>query len=109
MHDMIAPKSKSTARDMVRGILEDVSEIPTMNAAKRIAEEYMQRGVYVKPEYLLDVWMEEWERWRNESKSWRRYRKDSYRWPGTILDRNRMQSASGHSRFQRHAEKPRRN
>ena len=62
MFDMIAPKSKSTARDMVRGILEDVNEIPTMDGAKRIAEEYMLRGVYIRPEYLLDVWMEEWKK-----------------------------------------------
>ena len=62
MFDMIAPKSKSTARDMVRGILEDVNEIPTMDGAKRIAEEYMLRGVFIRPEYLLDVWMEEWKK-----------------------------------------------
>ena len=62
MFDMIAPKSRSTARDIVRGIMEDVNEIPTMEAAKRIAEEYMLRGVYIRPEYLLDVWMEEWKK-----------------------------------------------
>ena len=60
--DMAAPISKSTARDMVKGILEDVLEIPTMDGAKRIAEEYMQRGVFIKPEYLMDVWNEIWER-----------------------------------------------
>ena len=59
--NVIAPKSKSTARDMVRGILEDVNEIPTMDAAERIAEEYWLRGVFIRPEYLLDVWMEVWE------------------------------------------------
>ena len=62
MCDMVTRKSKSTARDMVRGILEDVNEIPTLEAAKRIAEEYMLRGVYIRPEYLLDVWMEEWKK-----------------------------------------------
>ena len=62
MFDMVAPKSKSTARDMVRGILEDVNEIPTLEAAKRIADEYMLRGVYIRAEYLLDVWMEEWKK-----------------------------------------------
>lgn len=59
--DMAAPISKSTARDMVKGILEDVLEIPTMDGAKRIAEEYMQRGVFIRPEYLMDVWNEMWE------------------------------------------------
>ena len=58
--DMAAPISKSTARDMVKGILEDMEEIPTMDGAKRIAEEYRERGVFIKPEYLLDVWLEIW-------------------------------------------------
>ena len=61
MMDIVCRKSKSTARDMVRGILEDVNEIPTLAAAQRIAEEYKLRGVYIRPEYLLDVWMEIWE------------------------------------------------
>ena len=46
---------------MVKGILEDVHEIPTMEAAKRIAEEYAERNVFIRPEYLLDVWMEVWK------------------------------------------------
>ena len=58
--DIAAPVSTSTARDMVKGILEDVQEIPTIDAAKRISEEYMLRGCYIKPEYLLDVWLEVW-------------------------------------------------
>lgn len=58
--DMVCRISKSTARDMVRGILEGIEEIPTIMAAKRIAEEYGERGVYIRPEYLLDVWVEEW-------------------------------------------------
>ena len=58
--DMVCRISTSTARDMVRGIVEDIEEIPTMIGAKRIAEEYMERGVYIRPEYLLDVWMEKW-------------------------------------------------
>ena len=58
--DIVCRQSKSTARDMVRGILEDVNEIPTLAAAQRIAEEYKLRGVYIRPEYLLDVWMEIW-------------------------------------------------
>lgn len=62
MCDMVTRKSKSTARDMVRGILEDVDEIPTLDGARRIADEYWLRGVYIKPEYLLDVWMEEWKK-----------------------------------------------
>ena len=59
--DIACPISTSTARDMVRGILEDIQEIPTMEAARRISEEYMLRGCYIKPEYLMDVWMEMWE------------------------------------------------
>ena len=58
--DMVCRISKSTARDMVKGILENIVEIPTMSGAQRIAEEYGERGVYIRPEYLLDVWMEEW-------------------------------------------------
>ena len=61
MRDMVAPKSTSTARDMVRGILEGINEIPTMTAAERIAEEYQGRGVFIRPEYLMDVWTEMWE------------------------------------------------
>ena len=59
--EMVHPISTSTARNMVRGILEDVNEIPTIEAAKRISDEYMLRGCYIKPEYLLDVWMEVWK------------------------------------------------
>ena len=56
--DMVCRKSTSTARDMVRGILEVETEAPTMEAARRISEEYMLRGCYIKPEYMLDVWTE---------------------------------------------------
>ena len=59
--DMVCRISKSTARDMARGILEDVQEIPTIEAAKRISDEYRLRGCYIKPEYLLDVWIEMWK------------------------------------------------
>ena len=58
MFDMVSRISKSTARDMVRGIIEDVEELPTIYAAREIAEQYQERGVYIKPEYLLDVWLE---------------------------------------------------
>ena len=58
MFDMACRKSTSTARDMVRGIIEDVQELPTIYAAREIAEKYKERGVYIKPEYLLDVWLE---------------------------------------------------
>lgn len=60
--DIVAPISKSTARDMLKGILEDIQEIPTIEAARRISNEYMLRGCYIKPEYLLDVWIEVWKR-----------------------------------------------
>ena len=56
--DMVCRISKSTARDMVRGIIEDVNELPTIYAAREISEKYKERGVYIKPEYLLDVWLE---------------------------------------------------
>ena len=61
MMDMAHPISTSTARDMVKGILEDVQEIPTIEAAKRISNEYRLRGCFIKPEYLLDVWLEMWK------------------------------------------------
>ncbi len=67
MMDIAAPKSNSTARDMVRGILEDVDEIPTIDAAARIADEYWLRGVFIRPEYLLDVWMEIWKERNNQN------------------------------------------
>ena len=35
--DIAAPISTSTARDIVKGILEDVQEIPTIEATKRIS------------------------------------------------------------------------
>ena len=59
--DMVSRISKSTARDMAYGIIEDVQEIPTIEAARRISDEYMMRGCYIKPEYLLDVWMKLWK------------------------------------------------
>lgn len=60
--DMACPISQSTARDMVIGILEDVQEIPTIEAARRISNEYMLRGCYIKPEWLLDVWIDYWKK-----------------------------------------------
>ena len=56
--DIVCRQSTITARDMVRAILEDVDELPTIYAAQKIAEEYLDRGVYIKPEYLLDVWLD---------------------------------------------------
>lgn len=56
--DIVCRQSKSTARDMARGIIEDVEELPTIYAAREIAERYKERGVYIKPEYLLEVWEE---------------------------------------------------
>lgn len=55
---MVCRISQSTARDMVRGIIEDVEELPTIYAAREIAEKWKERGVFIKPEYLLDVWLE---------------------------------------------------
>lgn len=65
MCEMDTPKSNSTARDMAAGILEDVNEIPTLDCATRIADEYWLRGVYIRPEYLLDVWLEIWKERNN--------------------------------------------
>lgn len=62
---MATPKSTVTARDMTRAMLEDVNEIPTMDGAARIADEYWLRGVYIRPEYLLDVWLELWKERNN--------------------------------------------
>jgi len=56
--DMVCRISKSTARDMVRGIIEDAEELPSIYAAREIAEKWKERGVFIKPEYLLDVWLE---------------------------------------------------
>lgn len=64
--DMVCRISTSTARDMVRGILEDVEELPTIYAARRIAEEYKVRGVWIKPEYLLDVWLDSMQKGEQE-------------------------------------------
>lgn len=64
--DMVCRISTSTARDMVRGILEDVQELPTIYGAQRIAEEYKLRGVFIKPEYLLEVWMESMQKGAEE-------------------------------------------
>ena len=55
---MVCRISKGTARDMVRGIIEDAEELPSIYAAREIAEKWKERGVFIKPEYLLDVWME---------------------------------------------------
>ena len=59
--DIAAPISTSTARDIAKGILENVQEIPTIEAAKRISDEYRLRGCFIKPEYLMDVWLEMWK------------------------------------------------
>lgn len=64
--DMVCRISTSTARDMVRGILEDVKELPTIYAAQRIAEEYKVRGVWIKPEYLLEVWLDSMQKGAQE-------------------------------------------
>ena len=63
---MAHPISTCTARDMVRGILEQVDEIPNMPAAEKIAEEYCRRGVWIRPEYLMDVWMDMWGGQKND-------------------------------------------
>lgn len=65
MWEMVAPKSTVTARDMTRAMLEGVNEIPTLDGATRIADEYWLRGVYIRPEYLLDVWLEIWKERNN--------------------------------------------
>lgn len=59
MTDMVSRQSSSTARDMARAMIEDVPEEPSLEAATRIADEYALRGVYIRPEYLLEVWTHE--------------------------------------------------
>lgn len=59
MIDMVCRQSTSTARDMARAMIEDVTEEPSIEAAARIADEYALRGVYIRPEYLLEVWTDE--------------------------------------------------
>ena len=61
MMDMAAPMSTVTARDIATRILADVNEIPTTAGAERIAAELMKRGTYIRPEYLLSVWMDLWK------------------------------------------------
>lgn len=61
MWDMVYKQSTSTARDMARAMVEDVEEEPSLDGAKRISAEWLERGVYVRPEYLLDVWDERGE------------------------------------------------
>ena len=65
MLDMVCRQSASTARDMVRAMIEDVAEEPSLEAAARIADEYALRGMYIRPEYLLDVWLEIWKERNN--------------------------------------------
>ena len=60
--DIVAPISKITARDILKGVLADdprFQRIPTNDEAEKIAQElYHERNMFVDPTYLLDVWCE---------------------------------------------------
>ena len=58
LSDFACPISRITARDLLIGYLEGISEPPTPDSASRIMEELKARGVFVRLEYLLDVWAE---------------------------------------------------
>lgn len=58
LSDYVSPISKVTARDLLTGYLEGISEPPTPDSASRIVEELKVRGAFVRLEYLLDVWAE---------------------------------------------------
>lgn len=60
MDIMVSKISSITARDIVRIMLKDVIEIPTIEAAKGIAEEYRLKGGYVDQTFLVEVWMDIW-------------------------------------------------
>lgn len=61
MIDCVAPISKTSGRDILKQIIESderFSRLPNMEDAERISAELMkERGFYVRPLYLLDVWI----------------------------------------------------
>lgn len=57
--DICCRISKTTARDFARELIAEAEELPTIYAARKIAEQYAARGGYVSPEYLLRVWEDE--------------------------------------------------
>ena len=60
--DYIHPISTGTARDALKRVIADderFQRIPNAEDAERLSGELMrERMGYVKPEYLLEVWLE---------------------------------------------------
>lgn len=60
--DCISPISKVSAGDILKELFRNDSRfqrIPTAEDAERIASELMaERGLFVRPAYLLDKWVE---------------------------------------------------
>ena len=58
----INPISKVTARDILKDILRGdarIKETPSKDGAIHLADElHKERGMFVRPDYLLDVWTE---------------------------------------------------
>ena len=58
----ICPISKVTARDILKDIIRNdprFLETPTIDGAIHLADElHKERGMFVRPDYLLDVWTE---------------------------------------------------
>ena len=61
IENYISRISKVSARDILKQIIESderFSRLPNMEDAERISAELMkERGFYVRPLYLLDVWI----------------------------------------------------
>ena len=61
VENYISRISKVSARDILKQIIESderFSRLPNMEDAERISAELMkERGFYVRPLYLLDVWI----------------------------------------------------
>ena len=63
MSDMIHPISTTNARDQLKDLIRKdprfFEQIPTKEAADQIANDlYRERGIYIRTEYLLEVWQE---------------------------------------------------
>ena len=62
MNDMIHPTSTTNARDGLKALIRSdprFLQIPTKETADQIANDlYRERGIYVRTEYLLEVWEE---------------------------------------------------
>ena len=61
-NDYVCKASAVSARDILKTIITEDARfmrIPSASEAERIADELMrERNLYVRPDYLLEVWME---------------------------------------------------